>query len=503
MNKVYLIGAGPGDRDLITLRGKEILENADCVIYDSLISDEILDFAKDGAKKIFVGKRMGHDSTTQEQINSLLVESAKIHENVVRLKGGDPFVFGRGGEEIRALIENGISFEVVPGVTSAIAVPELAFIPVTDRGISRSFHVFTGHTKDSDTSLPFDFDAVSRLGGTLIFLMGLNNIHTIVSGLLLAGKSPDTPASVISNGASIFEKTVRGKLFNIEDKVNKSGLTTPAIIVIGECAGLIFHYTHDISKTNKLKVGIIGTESFSLRLKEELLTRDILSVNLCRIGITLLKDIDKLKDIFSANKGKAFPYRWVVFTSQNAVKIFFEEAINLHYDFRGFYNSRFACLGNGTASALKKYNIIPDLVPKDFTTDALSDKLIQIKNSSEEENHFLIPRAIRGSQDFTEKLLKNGVNFEELKLYDVKGKLYNSIEHINELDVLSFASRSGAEEFVRLIKENHIILKENLKIASIGDGAKDFFFNNGMKCDILAKTHSAEGLAQAIYEIAV
>lgn len=335
MAKVYLIGAGPGDSDLITLRGKRIIEKADCIIYDSLISDEILDFAKKDAEKIYVGKRMGKHSAKQDEINEILIDAAQKYHTVVRLKGGDPFVFGRGGEEVRALIAHGISFELIPGITSAVAVPELAGIPVTDRGVARSFHVFTGHTKDSANDLPFDFNTLTKLNGTLIFLMGLHNLGVIVNGLISGGMSEATPCAVISDGACAFTKTVRGTLSDIEEKVKKYQISSPAIIVIGETAGYVFlsnisYYSEvttaksniessllisdeenteekigkvskgipELTKIDRL-AGIVATERFAERLSSELEKYDITPVHLCRMEVVEQPDISKLDDIFS------------------------------------------------------------------------------------------------------------------------------------------------------------------------------------------------------------
>lgn len=516
MGKIYLVGAGPGDKDLITLRGKNILEKADCVIYDSLISDEILDFAPEDTEKIYVGKRMGKHSSSQNEINKILIDAAQKYNVVVRLKGGDPFVFGRGGEEIRALIENGISFEVIPGITSAVAVPELSGISVTDRGVARSFHVFTGHTKDSSNGLPFDFDVLSKLDGTLIFLMGLHNLSVIVDGLVSHGMSDSTPCAVISDGASPFTKTVRGRLSDIEEKVFKHHISSPAIIVVGETAGYFFldnifnnhisaeksyeetdiqfcKKTNEFIKNNRL-TGIVATERFSERLKNELSKYDIIPVNLCRMDVMEFPDFKKLDNIFS--KG-IFEYDWVVFTSQNAVPLFFERAKNCSFDFRKFSNVRFALIGTGTEKALNEYGFKADLMPDEFTTEKLAKILIE--NTSKDDK-ILIPRAERGSSTFTEELSKAGISFDELKIYDVRGRLYKAAERLSELKCISFASRSGAEEFVRLCEENNIIIPKDMKLVSIGNGAASFLKSKGFSNIYMAEEHSAEGLSKIINE---
>ena len=228
--RVTLVGAGCGSFDLITLRGRNVLAQCDTVVYDSLIDSRLLDFCPE-AEKICVGKRAGQHSAAQEKINSLLVEKALSGRNVVRLKGGDPFVFGRGGEEILELQKHGIPYSVVPGVTSCVAVPELAGIPVTHRRTARCFHVITGHTADSCT--PEKLEQYAKIGGTLVFLMGLNSLVEIASGLISGGMPGDTPAAVISNGATIRQRTVRAPLSGIADEVRAAEIPAPAVIVVG------------------------------------------------------------------------------------------------------------------------------------------------------------------------------------------------------------------------------------------------------------------------------
>ncbi|MBQ1904153.1 MAG: uroporphyrinogen-III C-methyltransferase, partial [Ruminococcus sp.] len=265
--RVYLVGAGCGDFDLITVRGRLLLEVCDTVVYDSLIDDRLLSFVRKECEKICVGKRSGRHSETQENINRILVEKAKEGKLVVRLKGGDPFVFGRGGEEILALKKENIEYTVVPGVTSAVAVPELAGIPVTHRELSRSFHVITGHTKDDFS--PDRFSAYARLDGTLVFLMGLSHLNDIACELIKYGKKNDTPAAVISNGASRSQRIVKGTLKSIYSDAVSAGLTSPAVIVIGDTVR--FDFSENITAPLKnVTVTVTGTKSFVMKLSDKL-----------------------------------------------------------------------------------------------------------------------------------------------------------------------------------------------------------------------------------------
>lgn len=239
---VYLVGAGCGQADLITLRGLRLLQNCSAVVYDDLIDPELLNKVPAQALRFAMGKREGCHSARQEEICAKLVELAWEGKNVVRLKGGDPFVFGRGGEEALALLEAGVPFEVVPGVTSAVAIPAMAGIPVTHRGTSQSFHVVTARTADTEDGLPAYFDGLARLPGTLVFLMGLSRLETIAARLMAAGKPDRTPAAVVSGGNAPRPATVRGTLADIAAKTRAAGVRPPAVIVVGETAALELIY---------------------------------------------------------------------------------------------------------------------------------------------------------------------------------------------------------------------------------------------------------------------
>ena len=237
IGKVWLVGAGPGDRGLMTLRGREVLEQADVVVYDALVGDGILSMIPEAAELIYVGKRSSHHAMVQEDINRVLLEQALAGRRVVRLKGGDPFLFGRGGEELELLAANGVPFEIVPGVTSAFAVPAYNGIPVTHRDLCSSVHVITGHRRAGKT-LDIDFEALARTGGTLVFLMGVAALHDIVQGLMDAGMAEDTPAAVLEKGATARQRRVSGTLGTLEDEAARAAVQTPAIIVVGGVCAL-------------------------------------------------------------------------------------------------------------------------------------------------------------------------------------------------------------------------------------------------------------------------
>ena len=347
MSKVYLVGAGPGIPDLMTLKSLDLIRKADAIIYDSLIPHEILSEAKKDADLINVGKRMGCKYKKQEEINDIIIDTAKERELVVRLKGGDPFMFGRGGEEAMALEDAGIPYEVIPGVTSAVSVPEHAGIPVTHRKEARSVTVITGHTAaGSDV----DYSKYSNIPGTLVFLMGLNNIPTIRDGLIAGGMDKETPAAVISSGFAVNEKTVRGTLSDIEDKVKDAGLVSPAIIVVGSTT------QHDFSgRAGKdlVKVGIAGTDGFYSRMKERLEKENVnvLPVHVMNVNLKVQKEeYEKLKEALDHIED----YGYVLFASQNAIDMFFDVCDEEKIDRRRFAGLKMAVVGGATAKWLRR-----------------------------------------------------------------------------------------------------------------------------------------------------
>ena len=364
--RVYLVGAGCGSADLITLRGKTCLERCDAVVYDDLIDPALLNFAPDHAQRIYMGKRSGKHSAPQAEISAKLVELAAQGKVVVRLKGGDPFVFGRGGEELLALNQAGIPFDTVPGISSSIAIPAWAGIPVTHRGLSRSFHVITGHTADTEDSLPADLPHLARCGGTLIFLMGLSRLSTIAAKLVEYGRSPDTPAAVISGGNSPNPATVRGTLANIAEQA--AGVLPPAVIVVGDVAAL------DLSATipaplSGVRVGLTGTTSVTERLGTQLRALGAAIDIVQQSTVVPLPPATELRELCSPAP------KWVVLTSPNGVEVLFRQLSALSIDLRKLHACRFAVIGSATGRALAHRGIIPDLCPDEHNSAALAQEI--------------------------------------------------------------------------------------------------------------------------------
>lgn len=490
---VYLVGAGPGDPGLITEKGLSRLRICDAVVYDSLLSPRLLDEVPEQCRKIYVGKRAGCHSMKQEEINQLLAELAREGLSVVRLKGGDPFVFGRGGEEIMALSDAGIPYEVVSGVTSAVAALASAGIPVTHRAVSRSFHVMTGHTLSEEGSLPADFNEFARLSGTLVFLMGLHNLSLIVKGLLNQGKPGETPAAVIQNGTLPGEITIRGTIENIEEKVLEAGIESPAIIVVGEVASLDFSSTLK-QPLEGCRIGVTGTDSFTGRLRKQLETLGGTSENILSLLVESHRKGEEMKEAYK----KLQSYTWIVFTSANGVREFFRGLMEWGYDYRSVGHVKLAAVGRGTADELLRHGFSADYIPEKYQVQDLAAGL---KGLISGKDRLLIPRSLRGSKELNKILDETGVSYDDIVLYDVAMAGLESerrAKALKNLDYLTFSSASGVEAFFREADEEIKEALEGLKVVCIGDITAKALIEHGRKADIIAGVYSIQGLTEAI-----
>lgn len=471
MGIVYFIGAGPGDKGLITLKGLEKLKTCDVVIYDRLANEEFLKLLKPGCIKIYAGKQAGRHYIKQEEINQILTEYALKDNIVARLKGGDPFVFGRGTEEIEALNQYSIPYKVIPGVTSAIAVPECAGIPVTHRGISRSFHVITGHTDTITGSPACNYKALADAGGTLIFLMGLSNITEITDNLIKEGMAEDTPAAVISGGTTEIQEVLRSSLGNIAKEVTRKNMLPPAVIVIGETAAYNYVYNKNAEKDSRAgikicqkKAGIIATKALIEKLETGLELENTECIPVCEMEVYDILTQELEEELESIGK-----YKWVVFTSRNGVLVFFETFKSLHMDIRSLAGIKFAVIGSGTKEALAGFGINADFIPSVYTSAVLAKELAGIICPGEA---VLLPRAARGSSELTDIFVQEKIYFKEIKIYDVKGRLLPGADRLEELSCIIFLSASGVKEFSRLLKDKGKVLPDGIKFVCIGDVTK-------------------------------
>ena len=439
--KVWLVGAGPGDQGLFTIKGREVLQNADVVLYDSLVGPGVLAMIPDSARVINVGKRSSHHTMPQWKMNELILEEAQKGNRVVRLKGGDPFLFGRGGEELELLAENGIPFEVVPGITSPIAVPAYNGIPVTHRDFTSSLHIITGHKKAGDV-YDIDVHALVQTRGTLVFLMGIASLRDICKGLLDAGMDPEMPAAVLQKGTTARQKKI---ISTLADEVKRQGVETPAIIVVGKVCSLAdtfeWYEKLPLAGYRVLVTRPRGLASeMSARLRKE--GADVLEVPAIATvpienNLKLIHAIQNLQD-----------YQWIVFTSPSGVKIFFDQMRTSEIDIRNLSHLRIAAIGKGTARELGKYGLIPDLIPPRFDGEALGE---WIARKADPDDRILIPRAEIGSQAILQKLSAFAV--DDIPTYHT---IYLRSEAVNEtelfehgeIDCAAFTSSSGVKAFL-------------------------------------------------------
>ena len=366
--KIILVGAGPGGKGLLTLRGLEALGEADAVVYDRLVSEDILSLIPSSAEKIDAGKSPGSHPVPQPEINRILVEKAEEGKTVVRLKGGDPFVFGRGGEELDIPAEKGIPFEVVPGVTSAVAALSEAGIPVTARGVASSFHVITGHQK-GDEPLQIPFDALAKAGGTLVFLMGMGALPRLSEGLLSAGMDPETPAAIVENGARPEQRKLLSTLARLPEEAAAMGLHSPAVIAVGAVCGLSGRYGWREKLPlhgQKIIAGRSGSaEGKLLRLLE-------------RMGASVYDlPLIRTDPLPGPVPPELLDSRWLTFSSKTGVRCFFARLLESGLDTRALSGVKIAAVGRATAAALREKGILPDLVPEQFDGEHLGKALAE------------------------------------------------------------------------------------------------------------------------------
>ena len=367
--KIILVGAGPGGKGLLTLRGLEALGEADAVVYDRLVSEEILSLIPSSAEKIDAGKSPGSHPVPQPEINRILVEKAEEGKTVVRLKGGDPFVFGRGGEELDIPAERGIPFEVVPGVTSAVAALSEAGIPVTARGVASSFHVITGHQK-GDEPLQIPFDALAKAGGTLVFLMGMGALPKLAEGLISAGMDPETPAAIVENGARPEQRKLLSTLARLPEEAAAMGLHSPAVIAVGAVCGLSGRYGWREKLPlhgKKIIAGRSGSaEGKLLRLLE-------------RMGASVYDlPLIRTDPLPGPVPPEILDSRWLTFSSKVGVRCFFARLLESGLDTRALSGVKIAAVGRATAAALREKGILPDLIPEQFDGEHLGKALAEL-----------------------------------------------------------------------------------------------------------------------------
>ena len=451
--KVTLVGAGPGDKGLLTIKGKERLEEAEVVIYDRLIGDGILGLIPKDALKINVGKKSNNHLVPQSEINKLILEHARCGKKVVRLKGGDGFLFGRGGEELELLHQNNIDFEVVPGITSAIAVPAYAGIPVTHRDCCSSVHIITGHAK-AGKKIDINYSALVSHKGTLVFLMGLTAIEELMKGLIDAGMDPKMPAATIEKGTSTNQRKVVSTISELATEVRKHNIESPAITVVGTVCALSDKFDWFSQKP------LIGSTIVVTRPKDKIGT---IADKLRNQGADVIEypciETDVIKDNphFEKAMKEIRTYSWMVFTSPAGVETFFEKLSDVKMDIRSFFGLKIAAVGRETKKRLEEKNLLVDFMPQTYDSPALSDGLAKVIQEQEgKDARVLILRADKGSNILPQTLEAHEIAYDDVHIYETS-YVSNESEFVREkldegeINYVTFTSASTVIGFTQSI----------------------------------------------------
>ena len=496
--KVFLVGAGPGDTGLITVRGKELIDSADAIVFDALVNRDLL---PPGAKETgspelyFVGKRGGDEaSVSQDEINDLLVKLAREGKRVVRLKGGDPLVFGRGGEEAQALNDSSIPFEIVPGITAGVAAPAYAGIPVTHRGIATSVTFVTGSEMPGKSSTQTNWSALAQSGGTIVLYMGTKTLPAISAALIEGGMPAEMPVAAIQWGTQPRQRTVVGTLETISDDANKAGITAPVITVIGYSVVLRDELNWFESKPlfgRRIVVTRAANQAPALTQKLRDLGADVIEMPATRIARL---DLTPLREAI----GRVSEYQWIIFTSQNAVAIFWEQLLGAGLDARTLAGLQVAAVGPATAGALLEHGIVVDVVPERFVAESLLEKLSErddVAGSS------ILYVTAEGSRDvLPEGLDEIGASVDRILAYrsivDGTGaeRLVRSIEK-HPIDLVTFTSASSVRGYVDAVGEE---LSRRSPAASIGPATSEAVRAAGIELKIEAEESTIDGLVDAI-----
>ena len=499
--KVYLVGAGPGDPGLLTLRGKACLQEADVVLYDHLANPALLDYVSPEAERIYVGRRGCGTYRPQGEINQLMLEKVREGKCVVRLKGGDPFVFGRGGEEAEWIVEHQVPFEVVPGVTSAVAVPAYAGIPVTHRTLASTVAFITGHEDPNKEETVLEWPRFAAADGTLVFLMGVKNLSMIVSRLIEEGKSVDTPVALVRWGTYAKQRTVVGTLRDIADRAKAADIRPPTVVVVGEV----------------------------VRLREQLNWFETQPLFGKRVLVTRAKtQASELSDLIRAQGGEPIEcptidfvppddwaevdeaieqlatYQWLVLTSVNGVKAFMQRLWHHGHDARALAGLQICCIGPRTAEEVRRFGIDADLVPETFQAEGLIDVL---KRAGVSGQRVLLARAAQAREVLPEELERSGAFVRVVKVYKtvvpvIERERVQQLFREHSIDVVTFASSSTVRNFSQLFDGAHD-LKKRLNgtiIASIGPITAKTIRETGLDVHVMAAQNTIPALVQSLVD---
>ncbi len=491
---VALVGAGPGSCDLLTVRGKQLLQSADVVVYDRLVSSDILSLIPQSAEKIDVGKKSNNHLVPQHEINDLLLEKAQKGHTVVRLKGGDPFVFGRGGEELELLAQNNIPFEVVCGITSSIAAAAFAGIPITHRDMCSSFHVITGHQKQNEP-LNINFKALVQAGGTLVFLMGVSSLVQIVQGLIDANMQKTTEVAIIQEGARATQRKIIGNLQTIVQLAHENEIKSPSVIVVGEVCTLSDKFdwfsNRELFGKRVLVTRPLGSDSI---LEEKLKRFGANVVTLPCVKLCKLPFENELNNCLSNVKDNDV----FVFTSKNGVEFFYNFLKSKSLDSRCLHGKIIAAVGKATAMQLEKYGITADIMPQSYNSSKLCDVIL---NSVKTGQKIMLLRAENGEPSLPIKLKNAGYCVEDIGLYKSEPYTANAkeIEELVMFDnlIVTFTSASTVDGFAACVQRGHF---KNIIGVCIGEQTSKRAQYYGIN-HVVSNEATLDSMAQKISEV--
>jgi uroporphyrinogen III methyltransferase/synthase len=493
--RVYLVGAGPGDIGLLTVKGLKYLQSSDVIIYDFHLNAQILNYARKDAEFIYAGKRGGHHEMEQEEINSFLVRRAREGRTVCRLKGGDPFVFGRGGEEAEVLAEEGIDFEIVPGISSAYSVPAYAGVPLTHRGYASSFVVVSGNEASSKKESTINWSALAGHSGSIIFLMAISNIEAVSEKLIQNGKSPDTPVAVIRWGTRADQRTLVSTLRNISDVIKNGEIKPPAVVVVGDTVRLR-EKLNWFEKKPLFGQRILVTREHSegFEMLEELGAEVIVFPT---IRVVPPDSWNELDDALS----RIDTYDWIVFTSSNAVKFFFERFLALDRDIRDLHGIKVCAIGVKTASEVRNLGLNVDLIPESSRAEGLINAFGGTENVG--NLRILLPRAAVARELFPEKVRELGGTIDVPTAYrtvkpESHAKMLQRFLKEGRITIATFTSGSTFQNFREILgKESEDLLRDVI-IAALGPVTARIIEKSGHSVHIMPEVATMEAMADEI-----
>jgi uroporphyrinogen III methyltransferase / synthase len=488
---VYLVGAGPGDPGLLTARALELIVAADVIVHDRLIPRAALDAARPDAEIVNVGKEPGAPAVPQAEIETLLIERARTGRIVVRLKGGDPFVFGRGGEEAEALAAAGIPFEVVPGVTAGVAAPAYAGVPVTHRDDASAVAFVTGHEDPEKDEDSLDYDALAVFPGTLVFYMGVKALPQIADRLIEAGRAADEPAAVIARGTLPDQRTVVSDLKGVAEAAATAEIKPPAVTVVGPAAARRERIAWlEGRPLHGKRVVVTRARAQASELSRRL---DALGAEPIELPAIRIEPRIESAEVRRAVEG-IHAYALVCLTSPNAVRLLFEAMAEQGKDARALANATVAAIGPGTAGALAEHGVLADILPERFVAEALVDALAELNL---EGRPALVARAAEAREVLPDALRKFGAEVDVVALYETVAERPDpdAIERASEADYLTFTSSSTVRNFIEALPDD---LAANARVVSIGPVTSEAARDAGLRVDVEASRHDIDGLVEAL-----